>query len=267
MGLPIWSFVFAKAIVPLFQGIFSYAGNKINFSYLKEIRFDLMDLKFSREFLIRSFPVAFSSISISIFGFVDVYMLKIFNGFESVGIYSIANTFAISYYFIFTLVTQAVTPYFLKVFNDNKEIFNKAYKKFLLATQLSAIFLSLTLYLVNSRVNLFSILGGKNFSESNEVFYILVWAGVFVAFNASSWIWFNCNKNYKEVLWKNASGIGVNVILNYILIPRFSVYGAAIATLLSRAWISHLSLLFTKDGRNLLKFSVESFTKYKSLFA
>lgn len=77
------------------------------------------------------------------------------------------------------------------------------------------------------------ILYTPDFEPSTLALQILVWTVVLVFLvSAGSYLLFSAGAQ-KQSFWIMAAGAGGNVILNFLLIPRYSLYGAAAATLIT----------------------------------
>jgi O-antigen/teichoic acid export membrane protein len=61
--------------------------------------------------------------------------------------------------------------------------------------------------------------------------------------------WFIAENLQKYSFYRTLAGMVLNILLNYILIPIYSIQGAAIATLISQVMASYLFNLFNKKLR------------------
>jgi O-antigen/teichoic acid export membrane protein len=79
------------------------------------------------------------------------------------------------------------------------------------------------------------LLYGVQYNQAGSVLIIHIWTGVFVFLGVASAQWL-ISENYVYIaFFRNFIGAIGNILLNIILIPKFGIQGAAIATLL--AWI------------------------------
>ena len=65
---------------------------------------------------------------------------------------------------------------------------------------------------------------------------IQIWSVIFVFLGVASSKWFIAEGLQKYSFYRTLAGAVLNVILNFILIPLYGIYGAAIATLVSLKW-------------------------------
>jgi O-antigen/teichoic acid export membrane protein len=90
---------------------------------------------------------------------------------------------------------------------------------------------------------------GNQYNQAGSVLMIHIWAGVFVFLGVASGKWL-LSENLQMFSTVNTTiGAIVNIYLNYILIPKMGVEGAAWATLISYCIAAYLSLLFWKKTR------------------
>ena len=90
---------------------------------------------------------------------------------------------------------------------------------------------------------------GEQYNQAGSVLMIHIWAGVFVFLGVASGKWL-LSENLQIFSTVNTSiGAIVNIWLNYILIPKIGVSGAAWATLISYFVAAYLCLLFFKKTR------------------
>jgi len=93
------------------------------------------------------------------------------------------------------------------------------------------------------------VLYGDAFSQAARVLSIHIWAGVFVFLGVASGKWL-LTENLQIFSTINTSiGAMVNIFLNYILIKKMGINGAAISTLISYFIAAYLCLSFFDKTR------------------
>jgi O-antigen/teichoic acid export membrane protein len=107
---------------------------------------------------------------------------------------------------------------------------------------------------------LISILFGKPFIESAYALKISIWTGVFVFWGVGAGNIMVIEELNHHNLYKSVSSVLLNVALNFILIPKYGINGAAWATLVSQAYASWLYFLIPKETRHIF------FLQSKSIF-
>ena len=103
-----------------------------------------------------------------------------------------------------------------------------------------------------------SIVYGKMYISAKTPLIILLWAIPFSYLGSVRGTWIvaeNLNKYAKKyVMW----GAIVNIILNYLLIPKIGINGAAIATLITEFFVCIISPLMYKETRKFTKIIIKS---------
>ncbi len=166
---------------------------------------------------------------------IDRFILEYFKGSAEVGIYSASYRIGIVMNLVITGFKVAWTPFFMNLKSDesNKEIFSKVFTYFCYGGLIVFLFFSLFADdLVRLNVGGYTLLNEKYWSGLVIVPYILIaylFSGLYMNLNVAS---FFSNK-IKYLIISSAAGCVSNIALNFILIPRYSIIGAAISTMLS----------------------------------
>jgi O-antigen/teichoic acid export membrane protein len=202
---------------------FKITGNKIALW-----RFDR---NITKSLLKDSWPIAFNAFLISIHTRIDQVMIKSLINLEQLGIFSVAVKIAEYWYFIPVIIVQTLMPYFVKL----KQINIVVYENRLI--QLYSI-----MFWIGVIVGIGSILLGKffitmtfgvDYIDSYRPLIFNIWKGIFVSQAIASTIWV-INENVQLYrLYVNVLAILTNIALNFVLIPKEGITGAAIASLVS----------------------------------
>jgi O-antigen/teichoic acid export membrane protein len=110
------------------------------------------------------------------------------------------------------------------------------------------------------------LLYGDAFPLTGPVLSIHIWSGVFVFLGVSvnKWILNENLQHYSSIYL--FLGMVANIILNIVMIPKYGIFGAALATLYSQAFSTLLAPLLFKKTRPAFFMMLEalSFTLFKS---
>ena len=102
---------------------------------------------------------------------------------------------------------------------------------------------------------LVTLLYGNAYKESGPALVISIWAGVFVFYGCARGQWLLAENMQKYGLICTSVGAITNIGLNYVLLGRIGIIGAAIATVLSKAVpVIVIPLFFHKDRISVLMF-------------
>ena len=87
---------------------------------------------------------------------------------------------------------------------------------------------------------------GPNFSEANEPLKIYIWAGIFSYLGVASSKWLIAENLTTISFYRTFTGAILNILLNLVLIPKYGINGAALATLFTQSVVTYFYDLFNK---------------------
>lgn len=185
-----------------------------------------------------SWPLIFSALAITVYMKIDQLMLGQMIGDEAVGIYSAAVKMSEVWYFIPMGIVSSVFPAILEAKKRSEAQYYARLQQ--LYDLMVIISVSVALPMTFLATPLVRLLFGEAYVQAGPVLAIHIWASVFVFLSVASGKWFLTENRQMFALQRNVLGAVVNVILNLLLIPRFGVVGAAVATVISQAIASWL---------------------------
>lgn len=212
-------FILLLALLPYALRNISF---KIEFSILKEM------LQYGT-------PLMLASLASILLSVADKYMLSSISGLESTAIYSLGNRVAniLKMAVTHSLVT-AINPLNMKKMNDPNR--SRFYSKML--TYCAFIFMSVFIGVSMFSIDLFDILNiSPSYHQSIYIIPIISFSLLFGLIRTNVVVGLIIEKKTKTIGSLIIFSLILNIILNYILIPRFDIYGAAIATLISQFFI------------------------------
>lgn len=219
-------------------------GEKLTFNIIEGKRL----LKNSYHFII-------SSIMVLVYTQIDKIMIGNMIDEANVGIYSAALTIYYGLGFIPDAIITSARPTIYNAKKESKSKYMIRIKQFFCL--LFYICISLTILVsLFSRFGI-SILFGEAYSEAVIPLVLLMISLPFSQIGNGRSIWIvseNLNKYTKRYL-----GIGavINVVLNYFLIQRYGIIGAAMATLITEIFVGMISPLLFKETRMFPKLVVD----------
>ena len=211
----------------------------------------ILNLKFNKstavDLLRDSWPLILSGIVISIYMKIDQVMIMEMMDAEAVGQYSAAVRISEAWYFIPMVIASSLFPAIINAKKQSEELYYARLQKLydIMVWMAIAIALPMT-FLSDWLVNL---LYGGQYNQAGSVLMIHIWAGVFVFLGVASGKWLLIENLQMFSTINTTIGAVVNVLLNYVLIPKIGVEGAAWATLISYLIAAYLCLLFWKKTR------------------
>ncbi|MFQ4139206.1 oligosaccharide flippase family protein [Nodosilinea sp. PGN35] len=204
-----------------------------------------IDLAWMRELVRFGYPFIFASLGYWLFGSMDRWMLASMSSVTETGIYSVAFRFASMVLFISTAFGQAWSPIAIKIRTDHPEKYRTIYAQTLLL--LLAIML-----LIGGGLSLFAgeiivLLMPSDYVYSALPLAILCFGVVLQSTQQITAIGIALEK--KTALFANLTWLtaGINLALNWVLIPQYGAAGAAWATAVSYFTLTGSYLLFTQQ--------------------
>lgn len=181
------------------------------------------DFSYIKNLFKNSWPIALTLALNVVYFRVDSFMIAFYKNISDVGVYNIAYSVFQSALVIPTFIMNAYYPIMLKSFSKVKIVG-------LGLLVLSAMSTVLTLFL---SPKIIEILTGGSFVGSVKSLQILS-LGFPAYFLSALLMWYLIAKGrYKQTLVIYFFGLLINVCLNLILIPQYSIYGASWTTVVS----------------------------------
>ena len=219
----------------------------------KQLKFQLDKAK---KFLLESWPLMLSSVAVMVYVKVDIIMLGQLIGEREVGIYSAATSISQFWYFIPVIIAASIFPTIIDSYNINKNLYNKYNKK--LYNLLIPISVIISIIISVFAPSIIEIFYGDKYIESTNVLTIHVWALIFVSLGVVSGKIMIIEGCLMLILERAVIGAFINVIANFILIPKYGAIGAAIATIISLICSNLFYDLLRKKTRKFFFMKVDS---------
>ena len=217
--------------------LFVYRFNKLKLSgwwFNKKIAISLLK---------DSWPLILSGLVVSVYMKVDQVMIKNMLNSEEVGYYAAAVKLSEAWYFIPVALTNSLFPAIVNAKKVSEEFYNNRMQKLYDILAWMAIAIAVPVSIFSSEI--ISIIFGNEFQSAAPVLSIYVWAGVAVFLGVAS-SQYLINENLTRLSFSRTFiGMVLNILLNIILIPKYGIVGAAVATLVSYT-VATFSLIFNK---------------------
>ena len=211
----------------------------------------------AKKMLWRSWPLILSSLVTLLYMRIDQIMIHVMLGERATGIYSAAVRLSEVWYFIPMIVTNSLFPAIVNAKKTSQERYIlRLQQLFTVLVWISIFSTVITLFL--SKWLVVSIFGVA-YQEASQVLMINMWASVFVSLGVASSSWLVCENLQHNLFYRSASGLIVNLLLNFALIPRYGIVGAAYATLLAQSIAGLFFDLATSKTRMVFKMKLKTF--------
>ncbi len=184
-----------------------------------------------------SWPLALSIIAMTVYQRIDQIMLGEMVGNKAVGVYSVAVRLSEVWGFIPTALYWSVYPAIVKAKSKSDEAFYSQLQKFYNLMALWSYTVALPITLIGPW--LVTKVYGKAFSGAGSVLIVLIWATLFSNLELARSAFLATMNWSKAYLVTVTLGAVLNIALNFVLIPRYDVLGAAVASFVSYWFAVH----------------------------
>jgi O-antigen/teichoic acid export membrane protein len=223
------------AFVYMFLFDASLVGAGLLLIFIVKSPFTNFKIVFDRDIALKllkdSWPLIISGLFVSIYMKVDQVMIHSMLSDKDVGHYAAAAILSQAWYFIPMVITASFFPLIVEMKERSGDKFLKKMQVILDVTIWISILIAIFVTVYGE--SLVNYIYGDAYSKTGKILIIHIFAGVSVSF---SYVWSKIllsENKQKIILNANILGSIFNVILNYILIGKIGVIGAAYATLFS----------------------------------
>ncbi len=190
-----------------------------------------IDLSLWKPTLKEAWPFGITSLSAMLYTYIDSIMLSVMQGTEAVGLYSAAYRIMLIMLFIPNAVNLAIFPVMSQYYTSSKDSLKMVHERYFKYMILLGIPIGAGTTILADKIIL--MIFGQGFTQSIIVLQILIWT-IVLTFAGASFVQLLQSTN-KQLIITKISGIcvAVNIVINLILIPKYSYIGASFATLIT----------------------------------
>ncbi|CAH7394939.1 membrane hypothetical protein [Vibrio chagasii] len=202
-------------------------------------------------------PLAVSSLAVVVYYKIDQMMLGIMVNFESVGIYAVQAQIVLAINLILQILINGTYPAWF--------VNGELKQKILIGTYKLAVWFSLfsIFFAYFYSEIIISFVWGEEYSSASDILIITLFGTLFSGLGYISSKKMIYIKLQYFRMKRVVVGMVINIMLNYFLIPKYGVHGAALATVVSHLYSGLLGNLFSKVTRNIFLEQVLSFKIYE----
>ena len=197
-----------------------------------------------------------SSLMIVVFAQTDKVMIKAMLGNDQNGYYSAAVACAAMTITFFSAVIEAMRPYILEGKQQNEAEFEKRLKTLYTILTYSALICSIIFCVFSDLI--IRILYGSAYAEASGALKVVIWYTGLSCLGGAKDIWILAENKQRYLLRLNTSGAVLNIILNYFLINKIGIVGAAISTLITQFFSNIFLCIVFKELRHNMYLLLES---------
>ena len=195
--------------------------------------------RIAANFLRQSWPLIFSRLAVTVYTKIDQVMLGAMLGDEAVGQYSVAVRISTVWYFIPLILATSLFPAILNARKQSKELYEKRLQDYLDLNAGLSYLIAIPLSIGAPWIIL--LLFGEAYKVAGPILAIHAWSCLFLFMGVARNRFLIAEKLFMFTMCCNIIGAIVNILLNYVLIPKYGGIGAAISTLVAQSLSVFLS--------------------------
>lgn len=205
-----------------------------------------VDRETARELASESWPLLLASLAVMLYMRLDVVMLQQMVGSREVGIYAAATRISEVWYFLPTVIVSSVSPSIINCHGSSPGLYLRRIRKLYFLMAWLSVGLSLPMSLLSGWI--VRTLYGHQFDAAGPVLAVHLWASIAVFLGVASSQHLLVEGLQLVSFYRTLIGVGCNIVLNLVLIPRIGAMGAAIATVVSY-FVATFSMVFFRSTR------------------
>lgn len=205
-----------------------------------------------------SVPLLLSDIAVVIYMRIDQFMIAGVLDTRQVGLYSAIVMLASVPLVLPVLLLRGALPALSKKFDDDPAAMERILVQIMRYMFLLHIVVALVLAVFAEIV--ITTLYGEAYRDASLAFRIQVIGAPFVVLDVLSASWLVLHRYTRFALWRSLLGAVVNISLNFVLIPRFGIAGAACATVCAFITAALISDAIFPRARPLFRLKLRALT-------
>lgn len=232
------------------------------FLIYKKNKSSFFNWKFKRDkaknLLRDSWPLIISSSAWIIYSKIDQVMIGQMMDDTAVGYYSAATRISDMVSFIPAMVAFSIIPSILKYRKKNNKLY--MYKFQNIYNIVTSILFLLAIFITFFSEHIINFVFGAQYSQSANVLKIHFWTVILIGLAVVSGRYLINEGLQRITMYRHLTGVLINIPLNFILIPKIGIDGAAVSSLISLFCANYLLDYFNRDTKIIFK------QKTKALF-
>ncbi|TGL16505.1 flippase [Leptospira yanagawae] len=204
-----------------------------------------------------SYPLIISGFAVTFYMKMDQIMIKSMLGNVDLGIFSVGIRFVENLYFVPMLITSSFLPMLVEEKSKSIQDLDRATYMLTSSTLFICMLISGSFYIFSDTfINFFF---GMEYLKAIPILKVYAFTLVFTALGVSSSRRLLVENRQNLSLFRTISGLLINLILNFLWIPKYGSIGAAWASVISNAFASFLFYGFIPSTWSIFKLQCSSF--------
>jgi O-antigen/teichoic acid export membrane protein len=190
-----------------------------------------IDLNFWKPTLLEAWPFGFTALFATIYFYIDSVILSFMVNNEVVGWYNAAYRLIIVLLFIPTVLNVVIFPVMSQLYKSSKDSLKFAYEKYFQYMVMIGIPIGVGVTLLANKIIL--LIFGAAYTNSIIALQILVWAAVIIFISGAFARLLEASNKQLTLTKITAICAVINIVLNLLLIPKFTYIAASATTVLT----------------------------------
>lgn len=180
-----------------------------------------------KELLTNSWPIIITDLAIFVQTRIDQVMLREMLGEKEIGLYAAAQKIAEPLGFVPMIILSSVFPVIVRTKEWSDEEYGRRLTNLYRVMTIVTIAMCLPISLLSGPI--VQVLYGDQFAFSSTILTILIWSRFYSNIGVARSIYTSTEGLFRHAMVCAMTGSAVNIVMNYILIPRIGVFGCIIA--------------------------------------
>ena len=259
-------FIINKGDLQVFVNLVFFDGFFLAFSYIvahlifkaspRLYFYNKFSLRCAKNLLSESYLLLLTTLAVGIYMGIDQIMIESYMDFSSVGVYAVAVKLSIGVYFIPILVMSSVFPAIINARKKSAQVYRDrlllAYSIMFWIATFGAVFVFFAADMI------VDFIFGSEYTEASDILRMHILAAIPVFMGSVFGRYLIVEGFLKHTLHRALAGCVINIVLNYLLIPVYGIFGAALATVISQFFVTYIYGLIFLELRNQVKLQCES---------
>lgn len=215
----------------------------------------------AKSMLYKSFPFLVANLMIVVYQKMDAIMLGKMMDTTQVGYYTAAITVCNMWGIVPVALLDIMRPMIMEQKSKDEEMYKKRLKELFFLLIFINVAFSVGVTILAKLI--IWILYGKEYFATVSVLRICVWYTCFSYIGSGRSVYLICEGKNRYAQVFCAWGAVINIILNFLMIPRFGINGAAMATLITHVMSDFVIPGCYKETRGYCKYVIQGMFGYK----
>jgi O-antigen/teichoic acid export membrane protein len=197
-----------------------------------------------------AWPMVLSAVAATIYMRVDQIMIKNMLGAHELGLYAAAAKIYEGWIIFPFVISISLLPAIVRLKQGAVEQYEKNMARLFSLLFWSSAAVALIATLAGDAI--ITLTFGSQFAGSGSVLAIVMWSSTFAALGSGAARYLTVEGMEKKIAIRTLLGALLNALLNLLLIPRFGIHGAAVATLITFFFCYYLINYFDAELQKLV---------------